>query len=151
MVRVRISYAKCPATERERREMIQATGGATRYQTRFSNEKDEALADTTADKGGGGSGFRPHDLLEAALATCVNMTVRMYADNHGIPLSGVTTRVSVDRSVPEKTTFRYDLEFAGPLTPEQLKKLYVAANACPVRRTLSNTIQFDSAFTPKSR
>ncbi len=124
--------------------MIRATSDSARYSTRFSDGTYEGVADTTADKGGGGSGFRPHSLLEAALATCVNMTVRMYADNHNIPLAEVTTRVSLDRSVPDQTMFRYEVEFDGDLTPQQVEKLLETANACPVRRTLSKTIRFES-------
>jgi putative redox protein len=85
--------------------VIRATSDSPRYRTTFSDGKREGVADITADKGGGGSGFRPHCLLEAALATCVNMTVRMYADNHGIPLAGVITRVSLDRSALTKPRF----------------------------------------------
>ena len=124
--------------------MIRATSDSARYSTRFTDGTYEGVADTTADKGGGGSGFRPHSLLEAALATCVNVTVRMYADNHNIPLAGVNTRVSLDRSAPDQTTFEYEVEFAGDLTPEQVEKLHQAASACPVRRTLSKTIRFES-------
>lgn len=53
---------------------------------------------TTPDKGGGNQGFRPHELLEAALATCMNIHLRMYAANHGIELGEVTTKVTLDRS-----------------------------------------------------
>jgi len=50
--------------------MIQASSQPERYRTAFTNGGQTALADTTADKGGGGAGFRPHELLEAALASC---------------------------------------------------------------------------------
>lgn len=113
------------------------------YATRFSNGTWEAVADTTADKGGRGAGFRPHDLLEAALATCVNMTVRMYAAHHGIPVERVTTRVELDRSQPDTARFRYSFAAAGALTDAQREQLQRAAAACPVRRTLSRRIVFD--------
>jgi putative redox protein len=89
------------------------------------------------------SGFRPHDLLEAALATCVNMTVRMYADNHGIPVHGVTTNVSVDRTRYDEVVFRHEAGLYGELTAEQLERLLHAASACPVRRTLSKRIRLE--------
>jgi putative redox protein len=123
--------------------MICAKSESTRYQTRFSDGEHEGFSDTTADKGGQHSGFRPHDLLEAALAACVNMTVRMYADNHGIPLRGVTTNVSLDRTHPDETVFRYDVELDGELTAEQQDRLFHAANACPIRKTLSKRIRFE--------
>ncbi len=123
--------------------MIHTTSDSPRYCTRFSNGTHEALADTTADKGGSCGGFRPHDLLEAALATCVNMTMRMFADHHGIPLRGVETKVELDRAQPDEVVFRYAVTLDGELTAEQRDKLLYAAAACPVRRTLSKKIRFE--------
>jgi putative redox protein len=122
--------------------MIEASSEQTRYRTRFSNGTASADSDTTPDKGGSGSGFRPHDLLEAALATCVTMMVRMYADNHGIPLDQVTTSVHLDRDNPDETVFRYDIHLDGALSQEQRERLLRAATTCPVRRTLSKRIRF---------
>lgn len=124
--------------------MIVSTSESPRYRTRFSDGTHDGLADTTNDKGGGHEGFRPHELLEAALATCVNMTVRIYAEYHGIPLAGVTTRVKLDSSTPDEATFHYEVEFDGDLTSEQKEKLLRAANACPVHRTLAKRIRFES-------
>jgi putative redox protein len=123
--------------------MIYARSQLARYQTSFSDGEHEGVADTTADKGGEHAGFRPHDLLEAALAACVNMSVRMYADHHGIPLRGVTAKVSLDRTDPDEVVFRYDLEVDGELTEEQRDRLVQASHACPVRKTLSKKIRFE--------
>ena len=123
--------------------MICATSEPARYQTRFSDGEHHGTCDATVDKGGGHSGFRPHDLLEAALASCVNMAVRMFADNHAIPLGSVTTKVSLDRTHPDEVVFRYEVGLDGELTPEQRDKLLQAAAACPVRRTLSKRIRFE--------
>jgi putative redox protein len=121
--------------------MIGTRSEAIRYQTRFSGSKHEGTSDTTADKGGRQSGFRPHDLLEVALATCVNMAVRMFADNHGIPLRGVATNVSLARTHPEEIVFRYEVGLDGELTEEQKDRWLRAASVCPVRRTLSRRIR----------
>jgi len=123
--------------------MISARSEEPRYRTCFSNGAQEAYADATADKGGGAAGFRPHELLEAALASCVNMTVRMYAQNHAIPIEAVTTNVRIDRG-PEGAVFRTKIDIhGGALTPEQRERLLDAARACPVRRTLSGSIRFE--------
>ena len=123
--------------------MICAKSQLARYQTRFSDGEHEGIADTTADKGGAHFGFRPHDLLEAALAACVNMSVRIYADHHGIPLRGVTAKVSLDRTDPDEVVFCYDLELDGELTEEQRDRLLQASRACPVRKKLSKRIRFE--------
>jgi putative redox protein len=130
--------------------MIASMTEFPRYRTRFSDGMHDGIADVTVGKGGEFGGFRPHDLLEAALATCVNITVRMYADNHNMPLVGVTTRVELDRSQPEQAKFRYTVELVGDLGAEEREKLFEAANACPVRRTLSRTMAFESAFAGKT-
>ena len=123
--------------------MIRATNEPAPYRTRFSDGEHECLADTTPAKGGGNSGFRPHDLLEAALASCINMTVRMYAAHHGIPLGTVAVKVSLDRGNPEETVFRYEVDVDGNLTPAQRDQLLHAARACPVSRTLAKRIRFE--------
>ena len=120
--------------------MIIASSEPQAYLTRFSNGKETTNADTTADKGGGGMGFRPHELLEAALATCMNMHLRMYAANHGIGLGDVTTTVSLDRNPPTEAVFNFRSELSGQLDDEQRKKLHEIAETCPVRRTLSKKL-----------
>lgn len=122
--------------------MIVTTSEPARYQSRYSNGTHSAFSDTTADKGGGGQGFRPHELLEAALASCMNMHLRMYADNHGIALGNVTTTVVIDRTDAAKATFNYSIEFSEQLSSEQRAKLSQIATTCPVHNTLSREIAF---------
>ncbi len=124
--------------------MITATCEMPPYRTPFTDGTRTAIADTSSVSGAKGDGFRPHDLLEAALATCVNMTVRIYAESHGIPLRSVTTRVMLARH-PDETVFRYDLD---DFTPEQREKLIYASNACPVKRSLALPIRFERGPTP---
>ncbi len=122
--------------------MITAESDTRAYLTRFSNGTYDGFADTIHEKGGGERGFRPHDLLEAALASCINMTVRMYADKHRIRLEGVTTKVSLNRDTEGEARFEYHLEFLGELEPDQKERLFKVAEQCPVRKTLSRTIAF---------
>lgn len=120
--------------------MIRSTGLGIPYQTAFGNGTFSAVADVPLEKGGGGLGFGPHELLEAAFATCLTMTVQMSAAKHGIPLEGVRCEVRLDRTVPNVVTLYYDLTFDGPLTAEQSAKLRDAATRCPVGKTLSGAI-----------
>jgi putative redox protein len=124
--------------------MVIAASEASPYLTRFSNSKQTASADTTAEKGGGDLGFRPHELLEAALATCMNIHLRTYASNHGIELGEVHTTVTLDRSSPLEAVFNYSVQFSGQLDDEQREKLAEIAETCPVYRTLSKKLTFRS-------
>lgn len=123
--------------------MIKSKSEQQRYRTLFTNGLHEAYADTTEDKGGNGSGFRPHDLLEAAFSTCLNMEIRIFADSHNIPLSEVRTEVQLDRSQPNETIFKYSIRIAGQLSDDQRQKLLHAAKACSVHRTLSKKLSFE--------
>jgi putative redox protein len=120
--------------------MIRAFSLAVPYQTAYSNGTHDGVADVPVDKGGAGQGFGPHELLEAAFATCLTMTVQMYAAKHDIPLHGSQCEVRIDRSVPNAVTLNYSLALDGPLTDEQIAQLRDAASQCPVARTLSGAI-----------
>jgi uncharacterized OsmC-like protein len=56
--------------------MIRTQSLPRAYQTAFSNGRHEIVADAPIDKGGGGTAFGAHELLEASLAVCINMAVR---------------------------------------------------------------------------
>ena len=75
--------------------MISTISETPPYRVQFTDGRHSALADTTQDKGGRESGFRPHELLKAALAACMNMAATMYAAKHAIPLTQVITKVTL--------------------------------------------------------
>ena len=108
----------------------------------FSNGRNEGIADAIEEHGGKGEGFRPHDLLEAALATCLNMAIQMNAENLNIPLSQVTTTVNLDRSSPMDTVFKYSIDLGDGLTSEQREQLLGQGKTCAVRQTLMRDISF---------
>lgn len=120
--------------------MIHASSLEVRYQTEISNGAHTAVADLPRSKGGKGCGFGAHELIEAALAACVSMTVRMHAEKRGYPLERVECSVRIERTVPDVTTLRYDVSLEGPLTAEQREELRESARNCPVSKTLTGTI-----------
>jgi putative redox protein len=120
--------------------MIQSFNLEVPYQVSFTNGSHSGVADVPCEKGGAGRGFGPHELLEAALASCLTMTAQMYAAKHGFPLAGVSSDVRLDRSVPGEVTVQYALTFDGPLSEDQVEQLRTAARECPVGRTLSGKI-----------
>ncbi len=128
------------AKKKDYEYMITCKNEILKYQTTFSNGKHTAYADATEDKGGKSSGFRPHELLEAALASCLNMHLRMYADTHNISLEEVQTTVTLDRSIPNEVIFKYSIDLVGSLTKEQRQRLLQIAKTCPVHKTLSKVI-----------
>ncbi|MFN8060248.1 MAG: OsmC family protein [Vicinamibacterales bacterium] len=107
----------------------------------FTNGDHASTADTTPDKGGANAGFRPHELLESALATCMNMTLRMVAERQQIRLAGASVTVVLDRSDPSHPVFEYRVQI-DDVSDEERVALLSAIVTCPVRRTLSAPLAF---------
>ena len=85
--------------------------------------------------GGEGSAPAPHELLPAALASCISTVLVMYARTKEWDLGDVSVDVDYDqRATPRR--FDVTVALSGDLTPEQLARLEKVAASCPVRRSL---------------
>ena len=122
--------------------MIISESKHEKYLTSFTNGMYSAYADTTKNKGGAEQGFRPHELLEAALACCMNMSLRMNAEKLSISLEEVKVHVSLNRDDPEHPTFEYGVSFGKSLTREDEQKLLTSLECSSVRSTLSKPLAF---------
>lgn len=99
------------------------------------------ITDEPPSVGGEGSGPAPHELLPAALASCVSTTLVMYARTKHWELGEVSVAVDYDnRSTPRRFDVR--IEFGTDLTGEQLRRLAKVAESCPVRRSVEAGIEF---------
>ncbi len=123
--------------------MARARNGGSGTQTAVSSGGYILQADTSPPRGGG-EGFRPHELLEAALASCTAMTLRLVAQERGIALNAVEVAVELDRS-DSASVFRTAIAFDGALSEADRKLLTAAARLCPVRKTLEKAIAFEEA------
>lgn len=122
--------------------MISSENRVQKYVTLLSNGTYMTQADTTREKGAQGLGFRPHELLEAALASCMNMSLRMHAQKLGLSLSKVEVRVTLNRNEDAYSTFEYDVALDETLLPEERRLLLDALEHSPVRTTLSKPFHF---------
>jgi putative redox protein len=120
--------------------MIRATSDGVPYRVTFTDGRFAATSDTTAAKGGGDAGFGPHELLEAALATCLTITLEKTARQQGMPLERAGATVRLDRSRPGEPVLTYELEMHGSLSDDQREQLVTAAANCPVGKTLSGAV-----------
>jgi len=87
--------------------------------------------------------MRPHELLEASLATCMTISARMALADLGVPDSGVSVRVRLERE-ESRTRFLYELVLDPVL--ETFRPAVVERIECsPVRSTLSKPLIFEPA------
>ena len=120
--------------------MIRSHSLGVPHRVSFTNGETTAVADVPKEKGGAGCGFGPHELVEAALATCLTISVELFAAKHGIPLESVEAEVRLDRSLHSEVQLIYSLTFHGAISEEQQHLLKTAAAQCPVQRTLTGKI-----------
>jgi putative redox protein len=97
--------------------------------------------DEPARLGGEGTAPAPHELLPAALASCVSTSLVMYARQKGWDLGDVTVDVDFDNTTTPRVC-RIEIDLGAVLTDEQLVRLEKVARACPVRRSLEGGVEF---------
>ncbi|GAA4487006.1 hypothetical protein GCM10023191_014240 [Actinoallomurus oryzae] len=123
--------------------MVEATVLAKPWQVRFRAGGNEGVADTLKEGVGGSAGMRPHELLEAALATCMTVSARMALADLGIGDAEVGVRVLLEREESE-TRFRYELVLDPDLETHRSAIAERIARS-PVRSTLSKPLVFEPA------
>lgn len=130
-------------------EAVETGGG--RFQLRLTSGKHQLFADEPADFGGLDSGPSPFQLLASALAACMTMTVRLYADRKGWPVRRIRTGVGHRREADQAPRDRFDvrLSFDGELDEEQRSRLVEIAGNCPVHRVVTEGARFAIVESPE--
>ena len=97
----------------------------------------EARFSADLETASGGSGLipNPHDLLDAALASCTVLTLQLYSKRKQYPLLAASVDVCHEESGGVYRIKR-SLHFTGDLTPEQSADLLRVANVCPIHKAL---------------
>jgi putative redox protein len=113
------------------------------YKTGITNGSAVICSDVTEDKGGNGEYFRPHDLLCAGLASCLNITARMVLDKMNVAYEKVIVKVDLDRTDEVRTGFLYDVDIIGDVPEEVKQKVINLLSKCPVHKTLAKEIYFE--------
>ena len=137
--------------------VVTASGDGT-YTQQVTTATHELLVDEPVAVGGADAGPNPYELLLASLGSCTAITLRMYANRKGIPLTRVTIRLRHDRIHAEDcarcetergmlSRITREIELEGELDDDQRAKLMLIADKCPVHRTLSSEIAIETRET----
>jgi putative redox protein len=125
----------------------------TLFTTQIKAGKHYFTADEPLDYGGNDYGPTPYDLLSSGLAACTVMTIQMYARRKKWTVENVQCDITYDKqhhadcmsceNDPKSKidTFTREISFTGNLTDEQIKKLLIIADKCPVHKTLHSETQ----------
>lgn len=133
--------------------------GHGKFGTEVHTTAHRFLADEPRSYGGEESGPTPYDLLLAALGTCTAMTMKLYADQKGMPFEGARIHVTHERNHAEdmahmlepgemtQALHRAITLLGDDLTPEQRAKIIAIADKCPVHRTLEGHLHIHTTVT----
>ena len=108
---------------------------------------DHAMTiDADKDDGGDGLGPNPTRLVEAALAACSAMTMRMYARRKGWSLDGLKVLVSraKDEDAHLSRVLEKSITVSGDIDQAQRERLHEIAGKCPVHRMLADGVEIRS-------
>ncbi len=100
-----------------------------------------STADEPLEDGGDDLGPTPQELLAASLASCMAVTIDMYAQRKGWDVGRAEVQCSyeqADRGSP--TRFEVILRLPASLTDDQRERLRVIAGRCPVHRTMEGGV-----------
>lgn len=113
------------------------------YKTEITNGNHVIIADEPILQGGKNLGFSPTPLLEASLASCTAITIRMYASRKNWPLEEVEVEVKYNRDllVPENSFIKKKVTFKGELDEEQISRLKTIGGKCPIHKLLQSGIE----------
>lgn len=123
--------------------MTTASIASTAYRAEIRNGRHELTADEPLNLGGGDTGPTPDELLEAALASCTAITLRMYANRKEWPVTEINVAVYLERK-DDKTSFTRNIQIEGAIDEIQQERLLQIAKACPVSKTLSGPININT-------
>jgi putative redox protein len=125
--------------------MVKTKSTQNDFHCELTNEKMMIDSDAPIFKGGQGNGFRPHELLESALATCINISIRMIAKKSNINIDKVETQVEVEKT-DEKTTFKYKIVLDDKLNEKDKDFFMNIIDQCAVKQTLTKQLEFVQEF-----
>ena len=115
----------------------------SRYKTKVFAGGHLIYADEPTELGGTDEGMTPGALLLASLGSCTAITIRMYADRKEFPLESIKINLALTEKDDsfDGTIISRKIEFKGELSEEQITRLLVIADKCPIHKLLSNPIK----------
>ena len=119
----------------------QSISGTLRHKVDV-NGRHTIVTDEPTSLGGTDAGPAPHELLAAALASCVSTMIVLYARRRHWELGDVRVEVRYDADATPRGV-EVTVHLPEGLTAEQTERLRRVADTCPVRRALEAGFTFD--------
>lgn len=95
------------------------------------------------------TGPTPVQLLLAGLGACTSMTVRLYAEGKGWPVTDIKVDVRMAHGARPLGQILKDVEIISDLNAEQISRLATIAEHCPLQRMLSASVPVHTRTTAR--
>ncbi len=96
--------------------------------------------DAPRDIGGDASGFSPTDLVAAGLASCILTTIAMFAERHGIDITGASAAVEKHMTTPPSPRrigrLPVSVTLPASVPADMRERLERVGHTCPVHASL---------------
>ncbi len=127
------------------------------FTTSIQTKKHSMIADEPTSVGGDDFGPSPYEYLNAGLAACTVMTLKMYAQRKQWDLQEVFVYISHSKKHSEELELDIEepgyldhiskkLKFVGNLDASQKQRLKEIASRCPVHKTIASKVVFDTSI-----
>ncbi|MHB1486149.1 MAG: OsmC family protein [Acidimicrobiales bacterium] len=115
------------------------------YRVDINTDGHVLIGDEPEHNGGADAGPSPFGLVLSGLGSCTAMTLRMYAERKGWPLTGVRVEVTYEGGEGHQVSRIVTLE--GDLDDEQVARLAEIADRTPVARALAEGMAMRTAIS----
>ncbi len=127
------------------------------FTTSIQTKKHSLIADEPKSVGGDDFGPSPYELLNAGLIACTVMTLKMYAERKQWDLKEVFVYTSHSKKHSDDFNLQTDkptyldfiekkIKLVGDLDDTQRERLKEIASRCPVHKTLTNEVIFETSL-----
>ena len=131
------------------------------FTTSIQTKKHSLIADEPISVGGNDFGPSPYEYLNAALAACTVMTLKMYAERKKWDLQEVFVYISHSKKHSDDLPLEVDkpkyldhiskkLKFVGNLDATQKERLKEISSRCPVHKTIASEVIFETQIIQDS-
>ncbi len=106
----------------------------------------QLLVDEPTAAGGEDAGPSPTRLVAAGLASCVAITMEMYANRKGWEIGAVEVTVDVEYERYTPRSFSTLIHLSAELSEEKRRSLLAVAGKCPVHRVLAHETEVTVSY-----
>jgi putative redox protein len=121
------------------------------HDVQIEGGRHRLVVDEPLEAGGADAGPAPTRLLAAALASCIAITIEMYAERKEWELGAVEVEVDVTYEDFTPNSFAATIRLPPGMSEEQRERLLVIARKCPVHKVVASETRVSDRIEDQAR